>query len=242
MKTAALAFALLFLFSSLSAEFLANYDSASGKIWVRCDNETSVFVSSQQGGAQRLMLDEGFQASFTPEGGGNYVVQCARETKGVAVPAPEPQSQVLAQGDSLPATVLAAILFSVLALALFIFAIRVLSSQSWFCKSVEGKKVRLALRAGETMKNIVISDPVAIGYEGEQMEFSIPRLDAGKEWQAEYEIGNPRNALPASLKAECKGGNVAMLSQLIADFPAGKPEKPAEKSAHAKKKVPKSPN
>ena len=240
MKTAALAFSLLLLFSSLQAEFLANYDSTSGKIWVRCDNQSSVFVSGQQGGAQRRMLDDGFQADFTPEGGGNYVVQCARETKGVAVPTPEPQTPVLAQGDSLPLTIAAAILFLLLALALFIFALRVLQSQSWFCKSVEGKRVRLALRAGENMKNVVISDPVAIGYSGELMEFSIPRLDAGKEWQAEYGIVSPKNALPASLRAECKSGSISILSQLIAEFPAGKPEKPAKKAAPAKKKVPKS--
>ncbi|MFA6490012.1 MAG: hypothetical protein WCT52_05025 [Candidatus Micrarchaeia archaeon] len=233
-------FIALLLFSSVHAEFLASYDSASGKIWVLCENQSSVFVSGQDGLSREIALDANSQADFTPAHGGKYAVQCGKAALAVTVPS-EPPAMQLAKGREDIGWIAIAALAVLFSFLVALVALRVLLSQSWFCKSVEGNRARITLRAGSAMKNVLITDPVAIGHSGGQMEFSIRHLDAGREWQAEYEVETPENILPASLQAECKGGRVSMLSQLIADFPAGKPEKPqgAQQQPHVKKKVPK---
>lgn len=232
---------MLLLSASLHAEFLASFDKTSGKIWVLCDNQSSVFVSSQDGLQREIALGLSSQADFAPPQGGKYAVQCGKAAIVVSVPSEPPAPQAAQGGEGLGWIAIAAlsVAFSFFVAA---FALRVLFSQSWFCKSVEGNRARITLRAGSAMRNVLITDPVAIGHSGGAMEFSIPRLDAGREWQAEYEVENPENILPASLQAECRGGNVSMLSQLIADFPAGKPEQPRRPSAREpiRKKIPKS--
>ena len=237
MKTAVLAAALLLLFSSLHADFFANYDAGSGKVWVLCENQSSVFVSAQGQGARELALDAASQVSFIPQQGEKYAVQCGKSTLVISVPS-EPQSPQPVQGGGEIYLLALAALFAVFSIGVFIFALRVLFSQSWFCKSVEGGTTKISLRAGAEMKNREIRDPVAMGFSGKEMEFHIPRLGAGKEWQAEYGTGEPQGALPASLQAECKGKKISMLSQLIADFPAKKKHAASAKAQpKAKRKV-----
>ena len=237
MKTAVLAAALLLLFSSLHADFFANYDSGSGKVWVLCENQSSVFVSAQGGGTRELALDADSQVNFTPPQGGKYAVQCGKSALVVSVPSAPPEPQAV-QGDGGIYLLALAALFAVFSIGVFAFALRVLFSQSWFCKSVEGGTTKISLRAGAEMKNIRIRDPVAMGFTGKEVEFDIPRLEAGKEWQAEYAAESLQGALPASLQAECKGKKISMLSQLIADFPARKKRAASAKpQPKAKRKV-----
>lgn len=238
MKTAALAFAVLLLSASLRAEFLAGYDKGSGKVWALCENRSEIFVSAQDGQAGRVPLDEYHQASFAPSAGGKTVVQCGNETKIVAVP--EGKHSAALADDGWLAPILAAAALAVLSIAVAFVAARVLFSQSWFCKSVEGGRARIVLRAGERMENMVVRDPVAIGYAGGENVYELPALAAGKEWEVSYEIeaGCAEKALPASLIAMVKGKKISMLSQLIAGEETEKNAKGAAVPA-ARRKVPK---
>ncbi len=240
MRTANLFIALL-LSASLQAEFLAGYDSGSGRIWALCENQSAIFVSAQEGQATMLGLDEYHQASFAPSSGGNAVVQCGNETRIVAVPAAAIGAAPAADGN--PAPLLAAIALAILSLALSLAAARILFSQSWFCKTVDGKTARITLRAGEGMENVVVRDPVAIGYPGPENVYELPSLKAGEEWEASYEIEaeNAKKALPASLIADARGKKISMLSQLIAGVEAERSAR-GETVPAAKRRVPKASN
>ena len=223
MKTAALVLAVLLLFASQSAEFIAGFDPAGGRIWALCDNASSVFIAGQGGVSQSLALDSASQASFAVQAGGKYVVQCGKETRTVDVPIERPQAALLSPGNGWDGIAIAVGAFLIFAMLLFLFASRILFSQAFFCKSVEGRRAKIALRAGERMENVVVRDPIAIGFGGKEMEFAIPLLEQGREWEAQYAMETPQNALPAELEADCSGKRIRMLSQLIADYPAKKP-------------------
>lgn len=211
-----LALAALLLCAASSAEFLAGFDSSSGKIWVLCENQSEVFVSGPQGATGRFALDTSHQASVEPQSGGEHVVQCGRETAAVqAFLPPEPQP-LLAYGGY-EAFALTALVLSLASIGIFLFAARFLLSQTYFCKEVRDGKARIILRAGPQMENVSIRDPVAIGCGEAELEFHIPLLPAGKEWEAEYEyLLNEENALPASLEAHSGGRKLSMLSILAA--------------------------
>jgi hypothetical protein len=147
-------------------------------------------------------------------------VQCGNETKTVSVAQVERAVKMEGNGDVVfsvivPASMLAFI--ALMAIASFYIAGTYLSGSARFCKSVQGGKARLELRAGRKMERAEISDPVCIGRKGDELRFSIPKLEAGSEWSFEYGMDCPKRALPASLSADVSGKRVSMLSELFVD-------------------------
>jgi len=228
----------LLLASQSFAEFYANYDAVAGRIWVLCDNRSEVFVSGQGMQAQEIWLDENSQAGFAPQAGGKYVAQCGNLTREVNVPLTAQPPSPVKESDFAMALAAGAV-FLLFSLLLSFFAMRVLFSQAWFCKSVVGNRAKITLHAGAGMKNIVIRDKAG-GFAGGEKVFVIPRLERGGEWQAEYDINGQESALPAGLEAEYGGKRMIMQSQLIVDSTFNKPsETPGNDAPQAGRKVPK---
>ncbi len=230
---------LLFLLPMLQAEFLVGSGNVGQKISMLCENQSAVFVSGPSGESLRLALDENHQSEFTPDVSGPYAIQCGHEAKTIEVAseAAKAEPAAIAQGDFFA-------LFALLAFFAFFMAATALAadylffSRAMFAKTVENGRAKLVLRAGKGLEKIEIADPVAIGFGGGEMRFSIPRLDAGKQWAFEYEMEAPQNALPASLEARVSGQTVSMLFNLhIEGQPKGADS--SEEKPRIKRKVPK---
>ena len=69
----------------------------------------------------------------------------------------------------------------------------------------------LRLCAGEDLHGIKITDPQG-GEGGAPLQLAIPRLEKGRAWEWEYEIGEGAPLLPARMDARGKRGGVSLVS------------------------------
>lgn len=207
---------IVFSFAPVHALFLAG-EGEAGKISILCEGQPSVFIVPPGGTAEMLSLDTTHQAEYVPGTPGPYTVQCGNDTKSIMVaPQPaEPAGIAAAREEDL--LVFAALsIFSLFTLGAVLFAAKELFwERTEFRKIVGGNSAKLCLRAGRKLEKITIADPVAIGFSGKEMLFSIPMLCAGKEWAWEYEVEEPEKALPASLEAMQNGRQIIILSSLF---------------------------
>ena len=215
MKSAVLLLAVL-LFSPLHSLFLVGQGTVGGQIPVLCEQQDQAFVSSPNGQAQTLSLDNDFEANFTPQEPGPYTVQCGKETKTISVAAAQqsPPDAIRITGDA-NAIILAVLSFSALAILAAVAVGRRFFTSAVFSKTVQGGRAHLYLKAGKKMLQIRVEDPVSFPYKKQAMKFSIPSLAGGKDWSWEYDIEEPEKALPASLEAVEGGKKISMLSRLL---------------------------
>lgn len=241
MKSVPAIMLLLLVLPLAHALFLVGDAGEDGRIPILCEQQESVFVSSPDGKVSRLALDTSFQAEFLAPSPGPYTVQCGNQTSTVFAGGNTPGKAADAADEisySLLLWIVALSLASLLAAALLI--IGQAAGKTVFRKTVEGRAARLSLKAGSEMDCIEIEDPVAFGYSGERLHFSIPKLQKGAEWSWEYEIGAQaqEGALPASLSAEEGGRGISMLSELFIEGRKGAAQGSGA-AAGAKRKLPK---
>lgn len=195
------------------AEFLVGQES--GKITVLCEGQEAAFVSGPAFQSRRVALDSDFQAFFSPEGPGTYSVQCGKETKALAVTG---QAAAAAQAESYDSWGAAFVAFFILSFAAGALAVMWLFVQKGeeFTKTVSGGRAKITFRHARRLERLELEDPVSFG-RNSPMKFSLPLLEAGKEWSLEYEADFGKGTLPASLRARCEGKEISFLSELRSD-------------------------
>ena len=214
--------ALLLLLPMQTALFLVGEGNAGGEISILCENQERVFVSSPDGEVLQLDLDSAFQAEFIPQQSGPYTVQCGRETATIAVESAQQAGagKEKEQENAFLLLAAAGIFFAAFAAAALLLA-KNRFSKNVFSKTVEGNRAQLHLRAEKKLEKIEIEDPVQFSYPGKPLRFSVPRLEAGKEWSWEYDIATPEKALPATLEAWEGKRKISMLSKLLIEGKGG---------------------
>lgn len=242
-------FLLVFVFAAIAlanAEFLAGNGTVGGKISILCEGEKEVFVSQPDGGVARLSLDGDSQAEFSPKMAGPHAVQCGRETAVAYAVQDGGETGTLSYGADAFATLSLLILLAGFFIATFLAAKFFFFDRAEFLKNVGNGKVRITLRTAKKMENLVVDDPVCIGYGGEGRRFAVGTLPAGKTWCCEYEIEGwePARALPASLSATQQGREISLLTGLFIEG-KGADEKlsagAGKKAAWEKRRLPKAP-
>ncbi len=229
---------LLFLLPILHSDFLVGNGIVGQKIWVLCENETSIFIAQPDGkGVEVRIPPEDSQAFFVPEIAGPYAVQCGKETRQIDVSSALPGEPPAEPKQDWALVALLFALFLIILGGMVFIARKILSEKIAFTKSVEGGKAELFLRCEKRMEKLEISDPVAIGFSGEPFAFSIPALEAGKSWSFEYEIEDGERALPASLKFLDAEREVSMLSRLYIGGKGKKETSSKENAAGMKRKI-----
>lgn len=207
---------LLLMLPTLNALFLVGEGHVGGEISVLCENQERVFVSVPDGAMLQLDLDSSYQAEFVPKMPGPHTVQCGRETATITVEdAPGIGAGMEKEREGALLLLAAAGIFFAAILAAALLLAKNHFSKNVFSKTVEGNRARLHLRAAKGLEKIEMEDPVSFSYSGRPLRFSVPHLEAGKEWSWEYDIANPEKALPATLEAMERGEKIAMLSKLF---------------------------
>jgi hypothetical protein len=222
MRASAILLSFLFFFQFSHALFLAGYSEGEGAVSILCEGEREVFISSPDGQTYPLALDSTGQAQFTPQSTGPYAIQCGSQAKTILVEGrPQPSQRLSSnEGFGLLVLVLCGIFMAALLAASALLYFHISNNRTEFVKQINGKAVRLSLRAGERLSNIAISDPVSMG-ESLPKEFKIHSLFSGQSWSHEYEIEEPCRALPATLSADAGKDRISLLSQLMIDGRAG---------------------
>lgn len=204
------------LAAPVHAVFLVGEGNSGEAVSVLCEQQEKIFVSSPDGSVRQLDLDSSYQAEFVPREPGPHTVQCGRETKTVEVASAQQGSDAMMEEERKDA--LAVLAASALFLAVLLSAALLLAkdhfSRTVFSKAVGGGRARLFLQPAKRLERIEIEDPVSFSYGRQPLRFSIPSLDAGREWSWEYDIKHPEKALPATLEALQNGKGIAMLSKL----------------------------
>ena len=229
---------LLSLLSPANADFLVGEGNVGGEISVLCENQERIFVSSPDGAVLQLDLDSSYQAEFVPQEAGPYAVQCGRETATITVEdAPGIGARMEKEReDALPLLAAAGFFFAAILAAALLIA-KNYFSQAVFEKTVEGSRARLRLRAGKRLERIEIEDPVSFSYSGKPLRFSVPHLEAGKEWSWGYDMAEPEKAPPATLEAVERGKKISMLSKLLIEGGERRPPEQESGAPRIKRKL-----
>lgn len=216
MGKAVFALALVLAAPLLCALFLVGESQLGKPFPVLCEGQTSVFISEPDGKTEKLELDALFQAQFTPDAPGPYIVQCGNETKEILVQGAAQAQRVDDNGMEVASAflLLSILAFMALMLAASVFIAKAYLGSSRFTKVVSNGSAQLFLKAQHRMESVQISDPVSTDHQGPALKFSIPRIEAGSQWHHEYAISSPLRTLPADLSASVNGKRISMLSEL----------------------------
>ncbi|MEM2138104.1 MAG: hypothetical protein QW568_03375 [Candidatus Anstonellaceae archaeon] len=233
-------FLLAFVFAAIAlanAEFLVGNSTVGGKMPILCEGETEVFVSQPDGEVAKLALDGYSQAEFPPKMAGPHTVQCGKHTIVAYASQENDSAGAVNSGGEFFATLALLVLLAGFFIATFLAAKFFFLDRTEFLKNAGNGKVEINLRTAKKMENLVVEDPVCVGYAGGEKRFRIGTLEPGRSWKCEYEIDGwePARALPASLSATQQGRAISLLSGL---FIEGRGKNTGEKlSAEAGKKA-----
>jgi len=194
-----------------NALFLAGQTEQGGEISVLCEGQGQAFLSLPTGELRALALDSDFQAKFLPASSGPYTFQCGNETKTIAVSFPRgADSGAFSSQDGTLLAAGAAFAF----VAVLLIAAKIMPAPcTLFSKSEKNGRVKLCIRAGEDLREIMVTDPQG-GEKGAPLQLVIPHLPKGAAWAWEYEQEPGGQLLSARLVAKCAKGGISLISSV----------------------------